>query len=102
MFALPQNLPRLHIVEAAGTQIPAPASAAVTVQLPANSPANQQVKIRGEGFTGNVPVQLVIVPEHSASTQYDLVLDASANPAEVTAVISLPTGEPVKIQAWIR
>ena len=58
--------------------------------------------IRGEGFTGEVPVRLVVTPLHSASTIYDLILNGSANPPEVSATIILPEGQTTRIAVWTR
>jgi hypothetical protein len=100
MFVFPPSTPQLHIVEAAGQQIPTGAGPAVSVELPAGSPTSQVVRLRGEGFSGNIPVQLVVVPENSASTVYDLILNGSANPPEITANVLVPVGQPTIIEAW--
>ena len=72
----------------------------VSFELPAGSPALQTVVLRGEGFTGPVPVRLVVTPEHSPSTVYELTLNGSANPPEVSTQITLTEGEPTRIAAW--
>lgn len=102
MFALPATSPKLHFVSVAGQAIPVGAASGVDFELPAGSPATQTVVLRGEGFTGNVPVRLVVTPENSASTTYDLTLNAAANPPEVSAQITLTEGEPTRIAAWTR
>lgn len=103
MFALPAGpQPSLHIVSVAGQSIPVGAANGVTFELPAGSPPQQTVVVRGQGFTGEVPIQLVVTPEHSASTVYDLTLNAAANPPEVSAQITLTEGEPTRISAWTR
>jgi len=102
MFVFPASTPKLHIVEAAGQAIPVGTGNAVTVNLPAGTPATQTVKIRGEGFTGTVPIRLVVVPEHSTASDIDLNLNAGNNPAEVSAQITIPVGEITRIEAWTR
>ena len=62
MFVFPPSRPKLHVVEAAGQTFSVGAGAAVNVSLPASSPTTQTVRLRGEGFTGNVAVKLVVVP----------------------------------------
>lgn len=102
MFALPATSPALHIVSVAGQAIPIGAPAGVEFTLPAGSPTTQTVVLRGEGFAGQVPIRLVVTPEHSASTTYDLTLDATANPPEVATNITLVEDEPTRIHAWTR
>jgi hypothetical protein len=103
MFALPAGpQPSLHIVSVAGQAIPVGAATGVDFQLPAGSPATQTVVLRGQGFTGQVPVRLVVTPEHSPATVFDLTLNAAANPPEVSAQITLTEGEPTRIAAWTR
>jgi len=102
MFVFPAVTPKLHIVEAAGQAIPAGTGSAVNIELAPGSPTTQTVKIRGEGFTGTVPIQLVVTPEHTASTTINLNLDASANPAEVSATVLIPVAELTRIEAWAR
>lgn len=102
MFVFPVNPPSLHIVEAAGQTIAVGAPSGVTVELPAGSPTTQTVRLRGQGFSGNVPVTLVVNPEHTSSTTYNLVLNGSATPPEVSTTVTLPIGEPTRIEAWVR
>lgn len=102
MFVFPPATPKLHIVEAAGQAIPVGAGAAITIELPAGSAATQNVKVRGEGFTGMVPVQIVVTPEHSAATVYDVTLNSAQSPSEATAAVTLPAGQPTTIEAWVR
>lgn len=103
MFALPPGpQPSLHIVSVAGQAIAVDAAAGVNFELPAGSPATQTVVLRGQGFTGEVPVRLVVTPLHSASTVFDLTLNGSANPPEVSAQITLPEAQPTRIHAWTR
>ena len=102
MFVFPAATPKLHIIEAAGQTIPVGNASAVTVEVPAGSPATQTVKIRGEGFTGVVPIQLVVIPEHSASTVIDLNLNASANPPEISTTVTLPVAQLTRLEAWTK
>lgn len=102
MFVFPDAKPKLHIVEAAGQAIQPGAPSGVTVELPAGSPTVQTVRLRGEGFTGIVPVRIVVTPEHSPSSVFDLDLNGSGNPAEISTQITLPIGEPTRIDAWTR
>lgn len=103
MFALPTGpQPSLHFVSVAGQAIAVDAATGVNIELPAGSPATQTVVLRGQGFTGLVPVQLVVTPEHSPSTVVNLTLDGSANPPEVSTSITLTEGEPTRLHAWTR
>ncbi|MBN9693482.1 MAG: hypothetical protein J0M24_24820 [Verrucomicrobia bacterium] len=102
MTVFPPVASSLHFVEVAGQTIPVGAPAAVTVTLPVGAPLTQTVKLRAQGFTGEVPVRLVVTPEHSPSTEVDLVLNAAANPPELTTQITLTVGEPTRVEAWTR
>lgn len=102
MVVLPPVASSLHFVEVAGQSIPVGAPAAVTVTLPVGAPLTQTVKLRAQGFTGEVPIRLVVTPEHSPSTSVDLVLNAAANPPELTTQITLTVGEPTRVEAWTR
>jgi hypothetical protein len=102
MFVFPASTPSLHIIHAAGQDIPQGAPAAVNIELPAGSPAAQTIRVRGVNFSGTVPIQILVTPEHTAATTYDLNLNGAGNPAEVEAQVSLPVGELVRIEAWAR
>lgn len=102
MTVFPAATPKLRFVEAAGQAIAEDAGAAVTVNLPASAPAGQTVKLRGIGFTGQVPVTVQVVPEHGLSTTYELVLDASASPANATVNVTLSPGDTSRIEAWAK
>jgi len=102
MYVFPPTASSLHFVEVAGQTIAVGEPATVTVTLPVGAPLTQTVVLRAQGFTGEVPVRLVVTPEHTASTVVDLVLNASANPPELTTQISLPVGEPTRVEAWTR
>ncbi len=100
MFVFPPTTPKLHIVEAAGQVIPVGSASGVNIELPAGTPTSQTVRVRGEGFSGTVAVRLVVTPEHSASTVFDLTFNGSANPPEASTTVILPVGEPTRIDAW--
>jgi hypothetical protein len=100
MFVFLPTTPTLHIVHAAGQDIAQGAPAGVHIELPAGSPAAQTVRVRGVGFTGTFPVRIVVTPEHSAATTYDVNLNGAANPAQAETQVTLPVGEPVRIEAW--
>ena len=102
MFVFQPNAGSLHLVEVAGQGVALDAPATVTVTLPVGAPLAQTVRVRTQGFTGEVPVRVVVTPEHSASTTFDLVVDASANPPEASVEVTMPVGEPTRIEAWTR
>ncbi|MBL9174063.1 MAG: hypothetical protein JNL10_11055 [Verrucomicrobiales bacterium] len=102
MYALPPPPPKLSLVSVAGRPIAANEIESVQVSLPAGSSPNQEVVLRGTGFPANTPVQVAVIPEHSASVTVDGVLNGTANPPEVVVPIVIPAGEPVTIQAWAR
>jgi hypothetical protein len=102
MFVFPPATPKLHIVQAAGQTIPVGNGSAISLELPPGSAETQTVKIRGEGFSGSVPLQLIVVPEHSASTIIDLTLNAGANPPEVSTTVTIPVAEITRLEAWTK
>jgi len=102
MLVFPQPLPRLDVVEAAGTAI-AIDSGPVQVVLPTGSPSAQQVVVRGSGFSAPVAIEVQITPENGTPAVYPAVLDpATGPPAEVTVNVDIPANTPSFVHVWRR
>jgi hypothetical protein len=103
MLVFPNPLPRLDIVEAAGTQIAVGATTPVVVQLPFGSSSNRTVTVRAQDFKATVPVAVVLTPEQGSSILYTNTIDnLSANPATNVFNVVLPVNVVVKVNAWTR
>lgn len=103
MLVFPTPLPRLDIVEAAGTQIPEGTGAPVYVQLPFGSNTNQTVRVQARNFNKVIPVKLVLTPDSGDPVVYDLNIDNRAsNPAVVNFAVTLPVNQRVTVNAWKR
>jgi hypothetical protein len=103
MFVFPATNKRLDIVEVAGQTIASPASAPVIITLPPGTSTSQTVKIAASGFTGNVPVRVVVTPENASASVYDGIIDrSSAHPDTVDLQVNLSPGIPCRIHAWTR
>ncbi len=102
MFVDPPPGGVLNIIEAAGQTIPVPATTGVQVNLPAGSSQNRQVKIAGSGFTGNVPITVVVTPETGPSSTYDTVIPITGGNGQVAVDVVIPVGGVSQIHAWTR
>ncbi|MBI2927014.1 MAG: hypothetical protein HYY24_15070 [Verrucomicrobia bacterium] len=103
MLVFPDPLPRLDIIEAAGTVIPEGAQAAVLVKLPFGSDPGRTVVIQGRDFNAVVPVQLVMTPEAGEPTIVETQIDNRAsNPATVRVNVTLPVNVPTTFNAWTK
>jgi hypothetical protein len=102
MQVFPPNVPELHIVNVAGTAIPV-GSGPVNVLLPIGSPATQGITLRGVGFTGNVPVRVVLTPDSGPSVTVDGTLAMGGqNSADVTLQAEVPANVTMNVSAWVR
>jgi hypothetical protein len=102
MLVFPSPIPRLDIVEVAGTAVPL-GSGPVFVNLPFGSLPNRQVKVRAQDFNETVPITVVLTPDNGAPVSYNTSINNSANnPAEVTLDIVLPLNVQTTVHAWTR
>ena len=103
MLVFPFPVPRLDILEAAGTAISEGTPGPVYVQLPYGSPTNQTVKIQARNFNRSILVKVVLTPDSGAPIVYDVQIDNSAsNPALATVNVGLPVNQRVTVNAWKR
>ena len=102
MFVFPSPIPRLDIVQAAGTNIVEGFGSSVQIDLPAGSTTNRTVTLQARDFTNSVPVRIVIVPENRPSLTYDVTITMSNNPAQLVVPVIIPDGTISRINAWNR
>ena len=103
MFVMPDVLPRLDIVEAAGEEIALGTGETVRIQLPFGSDTNRTVTVRAQDFGGEVPVRLTLTPESGPRIVIDTAIDnTTENPATVVVPVGLPPNTVVTINAWTR
>lgn len=102
MQVFPPSTPELHIVNVAGTAVPV-GSGPVNVLLPIGSPATQNITLRGIGFTGSVPVRVVLTPDSGSRIVVDGTLTMGGqNSAEVTLQAQVPANVTMNVSAWVR
>lgn len=101
MTVFPSPLPRLDVIEAAGTAI-AEGSGPVIVQLPFGSTPNRQIKVQARDFNANVPITLVLTPDHGTRIVYTGTINNQNpnNPATATFDVTLPVNEQVTVNAY--
>lgn len=102
MFVLPSPIPRLDIVQAAGTIIAEGFGNAVQVDLPAGSTTNRTVTVQARDFTNSVPVRIVVIPENRPALTYDVTITMSNNPSQLVVPVVIPDGTVSRINAWNR
>ena len=103
MFLFPSPLPRLDVIQAAGTAIPVGAAGPVTVVLPFGSSTNQTITVQAKDFSGVVPINVVLTPENGVPTTYPAQIDlTSANPASTTVNAVFPINVRTIVNAWTR
>jgi hypothetical protein len=103
MFLFPSPLPKLDILQAAGTTIAEGTAKPVVVVLPFGTSPNQTVTVQARDFTGVVPINVVLTPENGAPTTYPAQIDmSSGNPATTTVNVVLPVNVRTVVNAWTR
>lgn len=97
----PTNAPRLDIISAAGTSIPAGTNSAVMVTLPVGSSSNQVVTLKASNFTGSFDVHVDATPENGASSRTNFVWNVgTTNMATTNVTVNIPGSIPTRITAW--
>jgi hypothetical protein len=104
MVVFPTPLPRLDIMEAAGTIIPEGTNGVVQVLLPYNSDTNRTVTLQARDFGAVVAVDLLLTPDAGSRQVYALSITNTAgnNPAQVVVPVVIPVNTLVTIHAWTR
>jgi hypothetical protein len=103
MFVFPRDNPRLDIIAAAGTTIPAGTNGSVAISLPLGSSTNQIIRVQAQGFTNDVPIRVKITPENAPSATFDgIILQSSGNPPFADVQVTLPVDTVCHVHAWTR
>jgi hypothetical protein len=89
MIAIPSPLPRLDLIDVAGTPVAEGAPMPVTVTLPFGSDPNRIV--------------ILLTPEHGAATTVQASIDNRAvNPAQTTVNVTFGTNAPTAVHVFTR
>ena len=101
MLVFPTPLPRLDILQAAGTII-AEDSGPVVLLLSFGSPPNRTIKVQARDFNSSVPITLVLTPDHGDPSTYTTKIDntATLNPATASIDVVLPINEQTTVNVY--
>ncbi|MBI3416750.1 MAG: hypothetical protein HY043_15785 [Verrucomicrobia bacterium] len=101
MLVFPNPLPKLDIIEAAGTTIPE-GSGPVQIQLPFGSSPNRVIKVQARDFNAQVPITVVLTPDHGAPSSYTAKIDNTGanNPAVVSVNVTMPVNEQTTVNVY--
>ncbi len=100
MLVFPNPQPRLDIIEAASMTIPE-GSGPVILQLPFGSSPNRKIKVQARDFNAEVPITVVLTPDHGTPLSYAAKINnAASNPASVTVDVVLPVNEQTTVHVY--
>lgn len=104
MAVFPGPVPRLDILDAAGTAIPEGNADPVSILLPFGSTTNRAVTVQARDFNASVPISVVLTPESGPSQTYQTNINNTVgnNPATVTVNVTVPVNTKVAVNAWTR
>jgi hypothetical protein len=102
MAVFPNTVPHLDIVRVAANDIPPGTASPLAFILPFNAPASQSITVRASGFSGVVPISVVVTPDSGNRIVVDAEINADVAPAETTVNVDLPQNVTVRIHAWTR
>lgn len=103
LVVFPTPLPRLDIVDAAGTAILEGTNGPVTIQLPFGSSSNRTVTVQARDFNAVVPISVVLTPDSGRPSVYLSTIDNQAsNPAQTVVDVTVPVNTVVSVNAWTR
>jgi hypothetical protein len=98
----PENLARLYITHAAGTDIAPGTRGPVTILLPAGAASEQTVTLAAENFSGTVEIEVVVTPDRGNPVVYPVELVTASGVGEVDVVVEVPNDVVTRIHAWVR
>ncbi|MEK7710629.1 MAG: hypothetical protein AAB341_01935 [Planctomycetota bacterium] len=101
MFAFPDVVPRLDIVDVGDRIIPVGAPDPVTILLPFGSNPTLQIYVRATHFTGVVPIDVVLTPDNGDRVIYPAEINMGQdNHALVT--VEVPVNVNTRVEVWTR
>ncbi len=103
LAVVPDPLPRIDVIEAAGNTIAA-GSGPVVFTLPQGSPPGQGIRVRVSNFDSVVPLRLVAFPDHGVPIVVDGEVDnrGVGTSVETTLNVTLPVNDQVGIYVFTR
>ncbi len=103
LIGIPPNLPRLDIVDVAGTPVPPGTTSAVDIILPFGTPNDRTITVRATNFTGVVPIRVVVTLQNGVPIVTDTDIDmAGGNTADLVVPVDLPQNTLVNINVFTR
>jgi hypothetical protein len=103
MFVFPPKVPRLDIIETAGTSIPVDTAQLVTVQLPFGADPNRTVTVRAQDFGNKVPISVILTPDSGDPIIVNSQIDnTTQNPASIAVPVTFPQNVLVTVNVWTR
>ncbi|HKQ40138.1 MAG TPA: hypothetical protein VJ063_18845 [Verrucomicrobiae bacterium] len=104
LVVFPTPIPRLDIIEAAGTIIQEGSPAPVSIQLPFGSTTNRTVTVQARNFNAVVPISIALTPDSGRAVVYQASIDNTVgnDPAQTTVNVTVPVNVVVTVNAWTR
>lgn len=103
LLVFPDPMPRLDLIQVAGTQIAEGHPSPVQIHLPFGSDPNRTVTVQARDFNAVVPVRVVLAPDNGPIRTYDTEIDnTSSNPAQAVVNVEFPVNVQVTVFAWTR
>ncbi len=103
MVAIPSPLPRLDLIQVAGTSIAEGTPQPVMITLPFGSSAERTVVVQARDFNAVVPIQVLLTPERGQPSTVQSVIDnRTANPAQTTVNVTFLTNVPTAVHVFTR
>jgi hypothetical protein len=100
---LSTNLPRLSIVQVAGTTIPAGQTDPVSILLASGTSPSQTVTVQAQNFGSKVPINVVLSPANGDPVVFAADIDNSVNnPASATVNVTISINQPITLNVWTR
>ena len=103
MIIFPAVMPALDIIAVGGQPIAQGTNSSVIVELAVGASTNQTVHVQARNFTNDVPISVVVTPQHGPSASFDaVILQSSGNPPSANVPVIIPAGSACQINAWTR